>query len=193
MEEVAGWLKDLPWATILGLVVGSSLVTVVLGKLLDRGASAAAARREGYARAARALVAWNEYPYRIRRRTSNDQEVVAGLVARGHDLQEELASAHAWVVADAPWMGEVFAAQRKTLSARVGPCCKEAWNSEPVRTTAEMNLNGWGPGSPEEVLNSFHAAVAWRFGPRRLVSFVGRRLHRPKDATAVRRGDRPDV
>ena len=182
MGELADWLSDLPWAVIVTLVAGSSLVTVVVGKLMDRGASAATARREGYARAAKALVAWNEYPYRIRRRTSNNADVVADLVARGHSLQEELAAVHAWVAADAPWVGEVFAAVRNEMNAGVGPCCNEAWEAAPATTTAGLNLNGWGPASPETPLAKLHKAASWRFGAQRLLWFIGRHIHRPKDA-----------
>lgn len=180
MERVADWVSELPWLAIVTLVAGSSLVTLVVGRFLDRAATAAAARREGYARASRALVAWNEYPYRIRRRTSNDPKVVGELVSLGHDLQEELAYVHAWVTADAPWMGKVFAAQRQQIGARVGRACQEAWNLPPLTSTAEMNLGGWGPGNPQVELDALHAASSWRFGSRRAMSLLGRRGHRVK-------------
>ena len=168
MGDLAKWVTDLPWPAIVTLVLGSSLVTLVVGKLMDRGASAASARREGYARAARALVAWHEYPYRIRRRTSDDADTLAALANVGHDLQEELAAVHAWVVADAPWVAEVFANVRKGLDSKVGSCCKEAWEAGRVNGPAGMNLGGWGPAGADDALTSLHKAVAWRFGWRRL-------------------------
>lgn len=182
MGQLADWTSDLPWAAIVTLVAGSSLVTVMVGKLMDHGAGAAIARREGYARAAKALVAWHEYPYRIRRRTSNNADVVAELVGRGHSLQEELAAVHAWVSTDAPWVGEVFAAVRNEMNASIGPCCKEAWETVPAATTAGMNIDNWGPASPQKSLAKLHKAASWRFGAQRLLWFIGRHIHRPKDA-----------
>lgn len=184
MGEFTHWVSHLPWGAIVTLVLGSSLVTLVVGKLIDQGASAAAARREGYARAARALVAWNEYPYRIRRRTSSGADVVAELVERGHSLQEELAAVHAWVAADAPWLGDVFAAVRNEMNSTVSASCNEAWETAPATTTAGMNLNGWGPGSPEASLAKLHEAASWRFGGRRLFWFIGKWKHSSKKATS---------
>lgn len=168
MGDLAKWVSDLPWGAILAVVLGSSLVTLVVGKIMDRSASSATARREGYSRAARALVAWHEYPYRIRRRTSDDAATLTALADRGHDLQEELAAVRAWIVADAPWVGDIFAEVRKHMDTTTGASCAEAWEAEPVTSPAKMNLGGWGPGSPDALMKPLHKAVAWRFGVRRL-------------------------
>ena len=40
--------------------------------------------------ATRQLVAYAEYPYRIRRRTSDDPEELGRLAKLGHDIQEAL-------------------------------------------------------------------------------------------------------
>src|SRR5690349_14433320 len=84
--------------TMLALaVLGSSVVAGLIGTLLGNTRANAAARRERYAQAVRTLVAWAEYPYRIRRRTSDDATALSALAERGHTLQEQLAESRAWI------------------------------------------------------------------------------------------------
>lgn len=88
------------WLTVLGstaaVLLSSSAVAAAFGAVR----SGAAERRREYTGAARTLTAWTGYPWRIRRRTNNSPEVLAGLVERGHDLQEALADREAWCAAN---------------------------------------------------------------------------------------------
>ena len=74
--------------TLLGSSVVAGLMTAVLGNL----SAAATARRDGYANAIRSLIARGEYPYRVRRRVSDDPDIAGRAHRRGHDLQEQLAA-----------------------------------------------------------------------------------------------------
>src|SRR4051812_7632402 len=73
-------------------VLGTFITTVMVGLR-----ASATTRREGYAAAVQTLVSWWEYPYRIRRRTSDTAEILSKLAEHGHDLQEGLASHRAWI------------------------------------------------------------------------------------------------
>ena len=111
---------------VITLILGSSVVTAIVSRFLDRGAASAQARREGYARAARpgCRPARHEYPYRIRRRTSDESGVVSELVNLGHDIQEDLAAAQAWVTAESSRMGELYRSVRGSIDVTVGPACR---------------------------------------------------------------------
>lgn len=151
--------------TLLGSSVLAGLITSVLGNLR----AAATARREGYANAVRSLIARGEYPYRVRRRVSDDADVLSGLVERGHDLQEQLAACRTWVASEHRVLGRLFEAALAAIDTTVGPAIKDAWDNPPISVAAGMNLNGWGPGDQWPHVAKLERAIAYRFGWRRLV------------------------
>lgn len=140
---------------------------------LSRLAESAARRRDGYAAATRELVAWVEMPYRIRRRTSDEPEVLADLAARLHDGQEALAYRSSWIRSDSRWLAEIFDDVRGHIRCEHGPACGEAWRSPPVTNPADMVLNGWGPTGLDAHVARFEQAATHRFGWRRACAAVG--------------------
>lgn len=151
--------------TLLGSSVIAGLVTSVLGNLR----AAAAARREEYANAVGLLIARGEYPYRVRRRVSDEPDVLAALVSRGHDLQEQLAACRTWVNSEHRAMGELFDQALADIDATVKQATADAWNQFPITTASGMNLNSWGPGDQWSHLATLERAIAYRFGWRRLL------------------------
>ena len=151
--------------TLLGSSVVAGLITSVLGNLR----AAATARREGYANAVRSLIARGEYPYRVRRRVSDDPDVLAALVSRGHDLQEQLAACRTWVTSEHRALADLFGKALAEIDATVKQATVDAWNQAPVTTAGGMNLNGWGPGDQRPHLAPLERAIAYRFGWRRLL------------------------
>jgi hypothetical protein len=51
------------WGLVVTLALTSSVIAAVLGKFMDRSASHLDRVRDGYAEAARALAAWDQFPY----------------------------------------------------------------------------------------------------------------------------------
>lgn len=151
--------------TLLGSSVMAGLITSVLGNLR----AGAAARREGYANAVRSLIARGEYPYRVRRRVSDDPDMLAALVSRGHDLQEELAACRTWVGSEHQALGDLFDKALADIDATVKQATADAWNQAPITAASGMNLNGWGPGDQWSHLACLERAIAYRFGWRRLL------------------------
>lgn len=173
------------WLLLLGSSVLAGLITSVLGNLR----AAATARREGYANAVRSLIARVEYPYRVRRRVSDDADVLTALVERGHDLQEQLAACRTWVASEHRVLGRHFEDALAAIDATVGPAIKDAWDNPPISEAAGMNLNGWGPGDPWPLVAKLERAIAFRFGLRRLLpSFLWMRcIERPRSAARTGR------
>ncbi|BAH47247.1 hypothetical protein ACVH9Z_37175 [Rhodococcus opacus] len=166
-------MTDLPsLVQVVPLALGSS----VLGGLLTAGISGlretAGKRREGYTLATRTLVARAEYPYRIRRRTSDNPETLTALTQLGGDIQEQLTASRIWVSTESLRLGKIYAKTIANIDAAVGPATQDAWSQPPVTSGNQMNLNGWGPGSQDDHITAFERAVRWRFGILRLIPFT---------------------
>jgi hypothetical protein len=157
------------WVVVALALLGSSVVAGLITSVLGNLRAAATARREGYANAVRSLIARAEYPYRVRRRVSDDPDVLAGLVVRGHDLQEQLAACRTWVASEHRVLGAMFEKALADIDATVKQATGDAWNEAPTTTAAGMNLNGWGPGDQWPHLVALERAIAYRFGWRRLL------------------------
>lgn len=155
--------------TVLLALLGSSVLGGVITALLAGLRTGATTRREGYAATTQCLVAWAEYPYRIRRRTSDEPETLAELADRGHDLQEQLARQRVWVAGEHRVLSEVLDHVVEALRVAVRDANQEAWQASPVTTPAQMNLNGFGPGDIDTHVQKLERAVAYRFGARRLL------------------------
>lgn len=159
------------WLTIVGSVVAVLLSSSAVAAAFGAVRAGAAERRREYTAAARALTAWAEYPWRIRRRTSDRPEVLAALADRGHDLQETLADREAWCAAEHEVMGQLIAHLRAQLSVPVRPAIEQAWaEGDLVSTGADMNLSEKFvvDSRADELRACFSACAHERFGARRL-------------------------
>lgn len=169
-QETAQATSSIPVPVMVAAIgVFGTFAVAALTAAVGRLGEATARRRQGYADAVRNLVRWQEYPYRIRRRTGDDSETLAALTAEGHAIQEDLRCSETWVTADKGWAGDLYREVRMAMSSSVGGACYEAWQSPPVRSAQEMNLNGFGPQGSEDQLRRFEKAVKLRFGMRRIM------------------------
>jgi len=96
----------------------------------------ATTRRDRYAAAAKLLVARIEYPYRIRRRTSDAPEALNALAGAGHDLQERLAETRVWISTESTVLSDLFGHCLSRLDAPSEQACTDAWNVTPVTAAA---------------------------------------------------------
>lgn len=175
------------WVNVALALAGSAVAANVAGGVIARLRATADARRERYAAATRLLVARIEYPYRVRRRTSNDSTLIAVLADRGHDLQEQLADAKAWVTAESPAMGDLYGRSLIAIDQKAASACREAWDSDPVDTASGMNVGDFGPRDVQRCVDKFTCAVHYRFGWRRILP---NRLLRRLLASDERRSER---
>lgn len=168
--------QGLTTAQISLLVAGIGLVgvvvTAILGAALGRWAEATNRRRSQYADAIATLVAWAEYPYRIRRRTSDDPAELARLADLGHDLQERLRCHHTWIATEKAAAADAYKSVWSRISARTGPAARDAWACAPIVRAANMNLNGWGPQDSTAELDVLQRVIAARFGLSRLMPWL---------------------
>jgi hypothetical protein len=158
---------DLLKTVVLPVVVVAA--TAVITIVVTRASDAANRRRDSYAAAVQTLVAWVEFPYRVRRRTDDTPETLSALATLGHDLQERLACHQAWIATEHPALAHTYEQARTTLARALGPVVVEAWNSPPIASAAGMNLGAWGPaGAAVEPITDVQREIEGRFGVRRL-------------------------
>jgi hypothetical protein len=154
---------------IAGVGAVNIIVTAVLAAAFGRWAQATDRRRDNYSAAVSILFAWAEYPYRIRRRTSDDSGELARLANLGHDLQESLRCHQTWVITESPRVAKLYSEVVTSISARTAQAAKDAWNHPPVSAAGDMNLNGWGPVDSVADIGRLQDAIATRFGWGRMV------------------------
>jgi hypothetical protein len=165
------------WLVLGGLVLSSSLVVAVVGHIVASLRASAETRRAGYAEMSRVLISRVEFPYRIRRRTSDTPETLAELSRIGSDIQERLAAQRTWVAGESRAAAKVLDHVCGLLDADLRQAATDAWSHPPIAEPSEMVLGGWGPGAAARApLELFRQATGFRFGVRRLVpGFVWRR------------------
>ena len=165
--------SGLHWAQLIGVLLGSGVISAFVSSWSASLRSSGESRREGYASAVEAVVAWSEYPYRVRRRTSDDLVTLDRLAALGHDLQERRARTMAWAAGENRVVYGVFLANVRYLDQVVGPFAAEAWGAAPVTRASDMVLSGWGPGGVvQETIWRLNCLVSYRFGWRRFLARV---------------------
>ena len=169
-------------ATVIATTVNSVLIPVIVAALttavalaLNRASEAANRRRDHYADAVAALVAWIEFPYRVRRRTDDEPATLAALAAHGHELQEKLARHQAWILAENSTVAEAYRNARSTIAPLVGAALREAWATAPASTAQAMNLGDWGPGREcAAAICAIEKAIANRFTWKGTIKALGR-------------------
>jgi hypothetical protein len=105
----------------VGVAVTIALATAVGNQIISRLSDAADRRRDRYSDIVRTLVAWIEFPYRVRRRVDDEPVTLAGLAAIGHELQERLAGDQTWILAENHYVGRVYGEVRLAINKEVGP------------------------------------------------------------------------
>ncbi len=163
-------------AVVVGLPVLVGYLTAVAALAASRVAEIANGRRVRYAEAVQALVAWIEFPYRVRRRTSDEPTVFADLARLGHDLQERLAFQQAWIGTESHRVARAYVIARTAIDHDVRPALTDAWSCPPATKAADMVLGSWGPGpSSRHAIAALQVQISTRFGLKRIFkSRVGR-------------------
>jgi hypothetical protein len=107
--------------------------------LNQRLASLERSRRECADALAEAL-AWLELPYRIRRRTDDEPETLAGLAERIHHLQERLAFHESWLQVEVPGAYEPYRALVDGIRDGSRDALKQSWEEAPKTEAKDMNI-----------------------------------------------------
>lgn len=137
-------------------------------------------RREHYAEAIRSLYRLREMPYRIRRRMSDEADVLGDLASRLHDLQEDVDYWRAWTANEHGVMGRAFHSAASEVRAEVSPCIDTAWQQAHLQHAKDMVLKNSEGGLFDlsvatSAIERFASLTRHRFGHRRLLGLKERR------------------
>ena len=143
--ELPLWLTSVAMPLLIALLTSGVIVLA-----LQRRWAAQDRRRDQYAEAVAAVVAWIEYPFRIRRRTSGAPTTLTELANIGHDLQERLARNEAWLATYDKDAKAGYTELVGEVKKRTRPLIQKAWAATPTTSGTSMNLNGWGVDVSQE-------------------------------------------
>jgi hypothetical protein len=162
-----------------GIVAASGAIAVaVITYSLNATSARRIQKRERYAQITTTLVCLAELPYRIRRRTSNDQACLAALVDQIHTLQERLVCESALLWSECRWLAEKRDTAQRIIQSANREWVEDAWKLPPIATTAAFNLGNWGPKGLGDIVNDFATVLRWRFGWRWWINPLHRLVHR---------------
>ncbi|WFE30292.1 hypothetical protein O7623_14370 [Solwaraspora sp. WMMD791] len=167
--ELASGAGQSAIVTVVIAAISSGIVATLINTITGNLKASADYRRDRYAEAIRYLVAWSEYPYRIRRRTDDEPATLAALAERGHALQEQRAAIAAWIASESRVAKLVFDDCTREISTFVGPACAMAWRSAPITAASDMVLGKSAQPESQIAIQRMEHMIRHRFGLYRLM------------------------
>jgi hypothetical protein len=152
---------------IVAAVTGAvSLLTLAINAVLTAYRDRVNRRREMFAKAFAAAVAYEEFPYVVRRRrisAPEDERIRISTELR--KVQEDISYYSAWLFTESRPISEAY----ETLILRrreiAGKEIHEAWNQSPIGSDAEMNIAGLGLGRLKPFKQAYLHEVADHLSP----------------------------
>jgi len=120
----------------------AALITALINIVLARRKSREEERarlRQAFAEALRAQAAYKEFPYAIRRRSSErPAEERARLTDALREIQAQISVYLAWTAAESQDVGHAYSELVKQTRQVAGTAMKAAWEADPISSDAEM-------------------------------------------------------
>ena len=126
------------WATIIAALIAA--LVVVAGYMLTQAQARRERRAKEFADALAAVEEYLEAPYRIRRRQAATPEAREALTSALSNLQARIALHCAWLQVEAPAVGHAYEALVSAARSEAGAQMAEAWNTSPLTSDTDMNL-----------------------------------------------------
>ena len=186
------WLAQNVW--LIGLVIG--LITLIVNLSVSLYKDRQARRREIYAEAYRAVVAYAEFPYVVRRRSMLSPEKERIRISTDvRKIQERIAFYTAWIRIEAPYVAERYECLVRMTREVAGQQMHQAWRSPGCASDHEMNIGDIDLSTLESPREDYLCAVRqtllarylalrcgrWLIGrSQKVVAWVRRSLQQPK-------------
>lgn len=159
---------------IAAIGILSGVLVVVLSALIARQSEQRDRRRELYAEAYRAVLEWHEMLYRVRRRSSDPNDVQT-LRDRFHGLQERISFYEGWIGSESVYMRHSYCLFVQDVRDRMRPLIEHAWG----KATRARRRNGADDderpdvgGFAEKFLRDVRGHLSWQ--PWRRIAVVWR-------------------
>ncbi len=153
---------DIPTPIIVAAITAAiSLAALSINAWLSGHRDRSNRRRELLSKAFAAAVAYQEFPYVVRRRRSSspeDERIRISTELR--KVQEDIAYYSSWLATESQHVARAYDALIRKLREVVGKQIHKAWTEPPVQKDEEMNMNDLGLGVLKEHEQAFLCEAA---------------------------------
>jgi hypothetical protein len=152
---------------IVAAITGAiSLLVLAINAWLTGRRERANRRRDIFSKAFTAAVAYEEFPYVVRRRrTSAPEDERIRISTELRKVQQDISYYSAWLFTESRHVSEAYETLIRKLRELAGKEIQSAWNQEPVGSDAEMNMPDLGLGALKPFKQAYLHEVADHLSP----------------------------
>ncbi len=169
----------LPTAVTAAAIGGAvSLLALAINNIISGWRDRTARQRQEFSKALAACVAYEEFPYVVRRRKSNaPQDERIRISSELSIIQRELAYYSAWLAIESNYVSQAYEKLIAKLREIVGAKIREAWLTPPIDSDSGMNMPDLGLSTLKPFKEAYLLEVAYRLSgvPKPI-----RRLFKPR-------------
>jgi hypothetical protein len=151
---------------VAAITAAVSLLTLAINAVLTAYRERVNRHRELFSKAFAAAVAYEEFPYVVRRRrisAPEDERIRISTELR--KVQEDISYYSAWLFTESRPISEAYETLILRLREIAGKEIHDAWNQPPVGSDAEMNIAGLGLGGLKPFKQAYLREVADHLSP----------------------------
>jgi len=174
-------------AVIVAAITGAvSLLALALNAIISNRRERTSRQRHEFSKAFAACVAYEEFPYVIRRRRSDmPQDERVRISSELSIIQRELAYYSAWLATESISVSKTYEALVAKLREIAGTKIREAWLTPPIDSDSGMNMPDLGLSELELLKKAYLREVTYHLsvvpGPiRTLTKSVDQKLQKTK-------------
>ncbi len=116
-------------------------------------------QRDTFSKAYAACVAYQEFPYVIRRRGSDVEQERNRISSELRSVQQDLAYYSAWIATESAHVGQAYEALVAALRQVAGRYMRDAWTRPPTSSDVSVNITDIDMSSLEDPKRAYIAAV----------------------------------
>lgn len=152
----------IPSAVIAAIITGAvSLLALAINMIVTGMRNRNIRRREEFSKAFAACIAYEEFPYIVRRRKiSNPEEERIRISTELSKIQRELAYHSAWLSLESKKVSKAYDLLICKLREIAGEKVREAWLSQPINSDTGMNMPDLGLSALKPFKEKYLQAVA---------------------------------
>lgn len=150
-------------SAVTGAVIGGavSLLALAVNAIVGGRRDRSSRQREEFSKAFAACVAYEEFPYVVRRRKPDSpQDERIRISSELSLIQRELAYHSAWLAMESPRVSAAYENLVAKLREIAGAKIREAWLTAPVDSDAAMNMPDLGLGALKLLKRAYISEVA---------------------------------
>ena len=163
-----------------------SLLALALNAIISNRRERTSRQRQEFSKAFAACVAYEEFPYVVRRRRNNvPQDERVRISSELSIIQRELAYYSAWLATESTSVSKAYETLVAKLKETAGAKIREAWLTPPIKSDSGMNIPDLGLNELKLLKEAYLQEVAYHLSviPRpiyTLTKSIGRKLRKTK-------------